>query len=114
MIGSVLEQTRHYNRFVTQGGQGYDPKWKGVMDDYGFNCGVLMMNLTRLRDFKWLKKPEALAKKAVKKGKREADGLPPTPRTQRTTALAPRLCAGPAHARGRPQSCAMGHNGAGT
>ena len=64
LIGSVLEQTQHYNRFSNKGHQHYDPNWNDphpVMDEYGFNCGVLLMNLTRLRERGWSSDNEPLA-----------------------------------------------------
>ncbi len=72
LIGSVLEQTQHYNRFSNKKHQHYDPNWNDphpVMDEYGFNCGVLLMNLTRLRDRGWSREntPLALATEARSK-----------------------------------------------
>ena len=72
LIGSVLEQTQHYKRFSDKKHQHYDPNWNTpnpVMDEYGFNCGVLLLNLTRLRARGWSADniPLALATEAINK-----------------------------------------------
>ena len=72
LIGSVLEQTKHYNRFTDPKHQHYDPNWNDpnpMMDEYGFNCGVLLMNLTRLRDRGWTANNEPLALATEARGK---------------------------------------------
>ena len=84
-VGSVLEQTQHYNRFANKAHQHYDPNWNDpnpVMDEYGFNCGVLLLNLTRMRARRWTESdyPLALATEARKKPNRAGvDGNPGEP-----------------------------------
>ena len=84
-VGSVLEQTQHYNRFANKKHQHYDPNWNdpnAVMDEYGFNCGVLLLNLTRMRARHWTEAdyPLALAQEARAKPNRAGvDGNPGDP-----------------------------------
>ena len=68
LIGASLEQTPHYNKFLQPTHPAYDARWKGVVDDHGFNCGVLLMNLTKLRAWNWAGKTGIVAVEAKVKG----------------------------------------------